>query len=626
MGAPLRGERVSGLFSELKRRNVFRVVVLYIVVAWLLLQVTDVVVPGLGLPAWSFKLVLVLLALGFPVVVVFSWVFELTPAGLKRERDISHDHSITASTGRKLDYVTIAVVILAAIFVAYQRYGPQPTARVSINPKAPATAEAVPEVSLAVLPFVNMSQDPDNEYFSDGMSEELLNLLVKIKGMRVPSRTSSFAFKDKELPLKEIAQKLDVDHVLEGSVRKSGEHVRITAQLIDVRTDSHLWSETYDRDLKDIFKIQDEIASHIVAALKDLLAPGAATAAVASRPPTDNVEAYQLFLRGQHYLRLRGSENLRRAADLFTQAFELDPAFARAEAGLALTGYLIPVYESGADQDLWHERARAAADKAMALDPSLADPHSVLAAIEGDKWEFAAALRNLERALELEPDNANVNQWYGEQLNTVGRISEGAHYLQRARDLDPLSPVANNSLAQTYLLEGRYEKALEQVRTARELGYVACQNAGLSTLALVGSGRFQDALDGLERTPDWPEEDFQVQIHGLKLLIDPQDASALAYLTGPTRDFDDSYACGFSAYVYLSLAGRVDEAFAILGPLSERKALFTATLFMPSLAALRRDPRFLDVAKKTGLLQYWRENAWPDMCRADSGGEGLECD
>ena len=265
------------LISELKRRNVIRVALLYLVAAWVILQVSQLLFDVLKLPDWTSRLVLGLLMLGFPLSLIFSWVYELTPEGLKREHEIDRNQSVTTTTARKLDMVVGALLVVAIGMLAFDRYvGPRTHSRqvtVESRTATPAAAVAPPRArtgpaSIAVLPFVNMSDDKANDYFSDGLSEELLNVLAKVQGLRVIARTSSFAFKGKDATIADVAKTLGVDHVLEGSVRKSGDRVRITAQLIRAADSSHLWSETYDRTLQDVFAIQDEISGEVVDALK----------------------------------------------------------------------------------------------------------------------------------------------------------------------------------------------------------------------------------------------------------------------------------------------------------------------------------------------------------------------
>jgi TolB-like protein len=262
------------LFGELKRRNVFRVAIAYSVVAWLVAQVAELAMESFGSPDWVMKTLLLLLAIGLPIAIVFAWAFEMTPEGVKREKDVDRTTSITHQTGRKINTIIISVLVIALGFsvVTHRWAGGDGTESPAVD--APTQTTASSDQSIAVLPFVNMSNDADNEYFSDGISEELLNVLVRVEGLRVASRTSSFAFKGKDTSIPNIAESLGVEHVLEGSVRKAGNTVRVTAQLIDARTDTHLWSETYDRKLEDIFAIQDEISGHIVEALKIALGAG----------------------------------------------------------------------------------------------------------------------------------------------------------------------------------------------------------------------------------------------------------------------------------------------------------------------------------------------------------------
>ena len=349
------------IIAELKRRNVFRATLAYAVFAWLLLQVVEFVLEVVGSPDWVLRVLVVLALAGLPAVAIFSWAFEITPEGVKREKDVDRSASQRPETGQRLNQITlVSVVMLVAFLVADWFFvGGEEGGKAVPDPAAdsPAvTAEATPtpaappspaddRISVAVLPFTNMSPDPDNEYFADGISEELLNVLVDIEGLRVPSRTSSFSFKGVSTDIREIAGALNVEHVLEGSVRKSGSQVRITAQLIDATTDAHLWSETYDRELEDIFVIQDEIAGHIVEALKLTLDLGA------NAPPTADLDSYTLFLQGRELLRQRDVESLLNARQKLEEATDRDPDFAdawalRAMVEIVLPGYIKEPYEN----------------------------------------------------------------------------------------------------------------------------------------------------------------------------------------------------------------------------------------------------------------------------------------
>ncbi|MCH7508600.1 MAG: hypothetical protein IIB68_01995 [Proteobacteria bacterium] len=405
------------IFRELKRRNVIKVAIAYAVVAWLLIEVTATTFPMLRLPDWTATFVTVLLMIGFPVALIFAWAFEITPEGIKREKDVDRSQSITHITGRNIDYIIIAALVLALGFFAFDKFVLDPsrdaelvraaTEAVTEQVSEPGKSETA-EKSIAVLPFINMSDDPGNEYFSDGISEELLNVLIKVEGLRVVSRTSSFAFKGKDISIPEIARKLNVDHILEGSVRKAGNTVRVTAQLIDVRTDSHLWSGTYDRELEDIFAIQDEISGQIVQALKVALGAGEQEAMAHARKPTENLAAYELYLRGRYFWQRRGEDNIRRAIDLFEQATELDPQFARAWSSLAAAHITLPTY-SDALEDEQFPLAVSAAQKALMLDDTLAEAYAVLGDVARTDRKWTEAEAHYLRAIASEPKNSTAH-------------------------------------------------------------------------------------------------------------------------------------------------------------------------------------------------------------------------
>ncbi|HLF31505.1 MAG TPA: hypothetical protein VI566_10825, partial [Xanthomonadales bacterium] len=340
------------LIEELKRRNVFRVGIAYVVIAWLLLQVSDVVLNNIAAPGWVFKAILLVLALGFPLVVFFAWAFELTPEGLKKEKEVDRSQSITHSTGRKLDFVIIGLLVLALGYFAWDKFlagptdeaGSAATSPVASSPTEPAgdtvaaptatastqPATTAPARSIAVLPFADMSPEGDQEYLSDGIAEELLNLLVQIPDLQVAARTSSFSFKGKDMKIAEVARELHVAHILEGSVRKAGDRVRITAQLIKADDGYHLWSETFDRTLDDVFAIQDEISAAVVAALKIKLL-GAAPTSVEVNP-----EAYAMYLQGRYFTERRTQKDGENAVAAYEKALEIDPGYAAAWAGLSV--------------------------------------------------------------------------------------------------------------------------------------------------------------------------------------------------------------------------------------------------------------------------------------------------
>jgi TolB-like protein len=412
-------------FGELKRRNVFRMGIAYIVVAWVLLQAIDFGLDIISAPNWVMQVFFLASIVGLPVVLIFAWVFEMTPEGLKRESEIDPSQSITHSTGRKLDrtiisFLAVAVVLLLAERFIMQEVTPEPAslAEAAVEQAKVAVTPADSSLrSVAVLPFVNMSSDPEQEYFSDGLSEELLNRLAQNEQLRVAARTSSFQFKGQNQDISEIGQQLKVDHVLEGSVRKSANRLRITAQLIQVESGYHLWSETYEREINDIFAIQDDIALAISKALEAEL--DATLASTRHEQPTENLEAYQIYLQARYLLAKRGEPNMLEAHKLFESALDLDPAFSKAWSGLAYNLALLPQYgKTISPNDAW-EQIKMATEQALRYDPNNAEAYAALGRIN-QRDNFHVIGKLFAKAYELAPNNADVVNFYGDFLMQVG--------------------------------------------------------------------------------------------------------------------------------------------------------------------------------------------------------------
>jgi TolB-like protein/Tfp pilus assembly protein PilF len=412
-----------GLISELKRRNVFRMAVLYVISAWLVMQVAEVIIGLAGLPDWSGKAVLAVLAIGFPIALVFSWFFEITPEGLALEKDVPEGASITHVTGRRMDFIVIAVLAAGLILFAADKWWPR-------DPL---------ELSIAVLPFDNMSADPEQEYFSDGISEEILNLLAQIEPLKVIARHSSFSFKGKDVDIATMAEQMSVRHILEGSVRRSGDRVRITAQLIDAKDSTHLWSETYDRhyNAENLIEIQSEVARAITGRLRATLT-GADVQRLA-KVPTENTEAHEAYLRGRYLLQRR---NVERAAGEFEKAISLDPEYALAHADLAISILLQELYEDLTSTEA-HARAAEHAERAMLLDPALARAHAAIGHVAWHQDRPEEALAHYETAIELNPNYADVYLWMGLIYGEFGQYSQNFAMTEKALRLDPLSRPAN---------------------------------------------------------------------------------------------------------------------------------------------------------------------------------------
>jgi len=492
------------LFEELKRRNVVRMAVLYAVASWLILQIADVLFDQLEVPAWAFRLVLGLLALGFPFALIFSWVFELTPEGLKRERDVDRNQSITQQTGHKINITIIVLLVLGIGGLIADRLIPEnaSTSGGDVKSASADLAETAPEendLSIAVLPFVNMSGDPDNEYFSDGLSEELLNTLVQIRELKVTGRTSSFAFKGQNLDLREIGERLNVATVLEGSVRKAANRVRITAQLIKTNDGYHLWSETFDRELNDIFAIQQEIAEKVASSLSITLL-GKASGNVGE---TQNTEAYQAYLRGAHLFRRAPDDldSLEAARNYYEQALALDPNYVSPLYGMF--EYWDRMNRNGQDDfAVTTANMKSYADRLTRLAPESAEAMMAQAAVALVFRDWPLALEFSQKALERYPGNARANGLYGGNLLLMNRVEEGLAAIKTGVELDPLNLDALVRLGNVESQMGHCAEVQKISDKVLELepGYGRVRGSVAYCLLKTG-GDSADALRWLEREP-----------------------------------------------------------------------------------------------------------------------------
>jgi TolB-like protein len=441
------------LLAELKRRHVLRVAALYAAVAWLLIQVTDVVTEPLGLPGWLLKVVIWLLAIGFPVALVIAWSFELTAEGLKRDTGEEVPRLVSVSAGRKFDFAIITALVAAlGYFVA---------TRPSSDVTAPVRGASGEARTLAVLPFANLSANVEDGYFADGLTEELLNLLAEIDGLKVAGRTSSFYFKGRNEDLREIGRKLGVGHILEGSVRRSGQKVRITAQLVSAQDGFHVWSQTYDRELTDVLDIQDEIGRSVADALKVRLAPGADGRA--GRPAV-NAEAYRLYLVARSRMQERGLENTRAAVRLFDEAATIEPSFAAAYAGKALALTLLWGNHGVGDTRTVFVDAESAARRALELDPRSSEAEVALGRLAELSWLASGRERREEagehfrRALELDPRSTLALYWLG-RYEMPTDPARAIALFEHAIEQDPLELMAASSRALALLQAGRSDEA-----------------------------------------------------------------------------------------------------------------------------------------------------------------------
>jgi TolB-like protein/Tfp pilus assembly protein PilF len=510
------------LLAELKRRNVIRVSLFYIVSSWLLLQIADLVFELLLVPDWTLRFIFGLLLAAFPFVLFLAWAYEMTPDGIRRQADIDRSQSITHETGRKLNIAVLVVAALAIALMLWDRVAPTPghtagqmasaapsvqtepgaeASEPSSSKEPSAAASADTGVSIAVLPFANMSGNADNEYFSDGLTDTLLHVLSNVPELRVAARTSSFKFKGKAEDVSVIGNQLRVDNVLEGSVQRSGNRVRITAQLIKTEDGFHLWSGTFDRTLDDIFAVQDEIATNVVGALTDTL--------LGDLPKAEaiDVEVFDDFLRAQAKVFSRDADQVESAVALLESVVDRSPEFARGYALLS-EAYREKVR---ATETLWEDvqpLALAAAERAVKLDPKKADAWLAMAGVRRWQEDFTDMLEMLKKAVELEPNNARAQAEYGSGLRRMNRLVEALPYTRRAVLLDPLNPQLKEGLASAYLFANRYTDAQEMLESA--LQQTPDEPILLSSLAGLHEvlGRWAEALTVSERLRTVNPRDF----------------------------------------------------------------------------------------------------------------------
>jgi len=591
------------LYSELKRRNVFRVAIAYLALAWLLTEVAGTLFPAFGIPDWGVRFVVIVFSLGFIPTMVFSWVYELTPEGLKREKDIAREVSITHLTAKRLDGITIGLIAIALLFITADRLWLSPRiAERMTEPEAPATERIAsedkartppkyPSNSIAVLPFVNMSNDPDNEYFSDGIAEELLNLLTGIPELRVIARTSSFSYKGKDAKIADVARELNVGHVLEGSVRKAGNRVRITAQLIEAESDSHLWSQTFDRTVNDIFAVQDEIAAAVVSALRVRLVGDEVPKTRRTKP-----EAYALFLRGRHLQRVGTEKALRTAESLLRQALDIDPQYAPAWdrlcsglANQAILGFIS--YNEGM------ERAKFAAQKTLEADPGYFQAHARIGSIASiyDR-DLEAAAQHLRMARSLAPNNPIVLGACSIFAETLGQITRAIEFNKDVLIIDPLDSIGITNLAWQYFIAGELQRAEEMYRKALELGRHG--DAALYGLAHVylDQGR---AWEALELAKDISGMSRRLQVLSLANYDLGQNQMADAALANLVENYEDS-AASFIAEIY-ARQGETDSAFEWLDrAIEQNQYMWGSMCFDPGFNNLHDDPRWMEFRSRVG--------------------------
>ena len=566
-------------FAELKRRNVYKVAIAYGVVAWLLMQIASQIFPFFEIPNWAVRLVVLLLVIGFPVALILAWAFELTPEGIKRTEEIEPGRQ---SRNRVWVYV---IVIAGAISVSLFFVGRYTSSKQSGGAELPAK-------SIAVLPFENLSRDPDNAYFAEGVRDELLARLSKAADLKVISIRSTEQLKSSLDDLSQIARKFGVANILAGSVQRSSDQVRVNVQLVRAENNAHLWADTFDRKLTDIFAIESDIAKTIAEKLQTKFSGSEERAA--SAKPTENTEAHQLYLKGRYFWNRRTGENLKKALAYFEQAAEKDPHYALAYTGIADSCGLIPIYSAGTSQE-YHPRQRAAAQKAVELDDTLAEAHTSLAFVFSYDFEFAQAVKESERAIALNPNYATAHHFYAVgTLAALGEFDRAIAEVKRALELDPVSGIISASLGTVYTMARRYDEAIAQGRETVEMHpefYWAHRFLGL---ALELKGATSEAITEYRKAFELYDDPVVLALLAHAEVSIGKQNEARQILAQLTEEAKTRYVPAYAfAVIHLAL-GEKDQALDWL----EKAARGHDGLFInlikvdPYLDPLRGDPRF----------------------------------
>jgi len=582
----------GNFFAELKRRNVYKVAVAYVVGGWALSQGIAQVFPVFDVPNWVIRLIVLLIIIGLPIALVLAWMFEITPQGIKRTETAD---AMPWATRRK-KYIWIYVVVIgAAISIGLFFLGRySATSRVARQNEA----AAVPEKSIAVLPFENLSDDKQNAYFTEGVQDEILTRLARVADLKVISRTSTQHFKSAPENLPQIAKELGVTNILEGSVQKVKDQVRVNVQLINALSDAHLWAEIYDRKLTDIFSVESDIAKAITENLEAKLT-GTEKGEI-SKKPTENSEAYELYLKGRFFWNKRTSADMKMALGYFEQAANVDPNYAVAYAGMADCYLLLPLYGGGVPTEMY-PKAIAVAQKAVALDPNLGEPHASLGLVHAlFDFDFPASVREFEEAIRLNPNYAIAHHWFGDSvLPALGEFDRANAEAQRALELDPLSIVNNTDSGTVYWITGRYQEAVTQFKKAIEMdsrNYTAHWGLGQ---ALERIGDLPGAIAEYEKATQLDDDPLPLGLLGAAKAKAGDRTGALSIVDKLQEIAKQRYVPDYSfALIHLAL-GQKDEAMKWLeSSYAKHQPDLNWVRVDPDLHPLHGDARFEALAEK----------------------------
>ena len=575
-------------FSELKRRNVYKVAVAYIVGGWALSQGIAQVFPVFDVPNWAIRLVVLLIIIGLPVALVLAWAFEITPQGIKRTETADAMPQVGRQKKNAWIYVVVVGVVVSIGLFFLGRYSAGHAA-----PRQSEAATSVPAKSIAVLPLLNESGDPKDEYFSDGLSEELIAALAQISGLKVIGRSSSFRFKDRTEEPKAIGEKLGVGTLLEGTVRKQGDKVRIVAELINAADGIEVWTRTFDRELKDIFAVQQEIAKAVAESLKVTLL---GSEEKATQMATKSVEAHNAYLQGHFYSVRRNAEDYRKAIDYFDQAIQLDPNYALAYAERSEVWTVVG--DLTGQRSTAFPKARSDAEKAVAIAPSLAEAHAALGWFRAfAEWKFAEGLSELQRAKELSPANPTANDLLARVIVYTGQMEEAERQARQAVELDPLSAGTQFTLGRVLFYAGKLDEAFAAGREMAELQPSASSSHRWQVMVAVQRGDGETALREAQLEPDDTIRPFELALaQYVRGDIKASDA-ALAELIANSRD-----SLAYQVAQVYAVRNEVDKAFEWLQiAFDNHDGGMPSLLVDPVLRGLRDDPRYKNLVVKVGL-------------------------
>ena len=582
-----RGRESINFFSELKRRNVYKVAVAYIFAGWALSQGIAQVFPVFDVPNWVIRTIVVMIVLGLPVALVLAWMFELTPQGIKRTETADAMPEAT----RKKKYVWIYVVVIgAAISIGLFFLGRYSAGNTTASPAG------ITNKSIAVLPFDNLSRDPDNAYFCEGVQDEILTRLAKVADLKVISRTSTQHFKSAPENLPQIAKQLGVAHILEGSVQKAGDQVRVNVQLINALTDAHLWADTYDRKLTDIFAVESEIAKAIAETLQARLT-GSEKSSIA-KTPTVNPEAYELYLKGKFFAEKRTGANLRKSIEYYDQAIAKDSNYALAYVGLADSHLLLSAYGAISPKESIPP-ARAALKKALDLDDSLAQAHASSGLLATLELDLNRGITELERAIQLNPNYATAHHWIALPLMAIGEFDRAIVEGKRAIELDPLSLICNSDLGWVYFNARRYDEAEAQARKTLEMdSHFVVAHYYLGEVFQF-KGELNNAIAEYQKAFDLNNDPFSLAMLGQAYARQGKTDEARKVLARLREDAKSRYVSPYALAVILTALGEKAQAIDELERSYDERGFYISLISVdPLFDDLRGDPRFEALVQK----------------------------